>query len=301
MSDRFPAPYSRQATLAAPARLHGVGVHTGSMVTAVLRPAPAYSGIRFLRTDLGPARGSVPATWQNVVDTRLSTVLGNAHGARIGTVEHLLAALRAEGVDNLVVELDGPEVPILDGSALPWIALLRRSGLRRQAAVRQVLRVLAPIEVDEGERRAVLLPAAEARFSIAIDFAHPAIGEQQADNRPDAGDFAEAIAPARTFGFLHEITALHAQGLARGGSMDNAVVLGEAGVLNPEGLRFADEFARHKLLDCVGDLYLAGAPIQGHVIARRPGHALNLALLKALHSAPHAFERVPADALPLAA
>lgn len=301
MHHQLPPTAPWQATLAAPARLRGVGVHTGRVVSVLLRPAPAGTGIRFLRTDLGSARGSVPASWQQVVDTRLSTVLANAHGARIGTVEHLLAALRTEGVDNLVVELDGPEVPILDGSALPWIELLRRAGLREQPMVRQVLRVLEPVEVVAGERHALLLPAAEARFSIAIDFDHPAIGTQQADCLPDAGGFAEHFAPARTFGFLHEIAALHAQGLAQGGSMDNAVVLGEDGVLNPEGLRFDDEFARHKLLDCVGDLYLAGAPIQGHVIASRPGHALNRMLLEALFAAPQAFERVPADALPLAA
>lgn len=301
MPNRFSPTAPLQATLAAPARISGVGVHTGRTVTALLRPAPAGSGIRFVRTDLGTGRGSVPASWRNVVDTRLSTVLANQHGARVGTVEHLLAALRADGIDNLVVELDAPEVPILDGSALPWIALLRDTGLRRQPAVRQVLRVLEPVEVDQGERRIRLLPAAEGRFSIGIDFTHPAIGRQQAQCTLEAGDFASAIAPARTFGFLHEIAALHAQGLARGGSMDNAVVLGESGVLNPGGLRFEDEFARHKLLDCVGDLYLAGAPIQGHVIASRPGHALNLALLQALFAAPQAFEKVPADALPLAA
>ena len=198
------------------------------------------------------------------------------------------------------MELDGPEVPILDGSSAPWVALVRRTGVMGQQAVRRVLRVLEPVEVDEGERRILLLPAERSRFTATIDFDHPAIGRQTADWSDDE-DFAQDFAPARTFGFLPEIAALHAQGLALGGSMDNAIVLDADSVLNPGGLRFADEFARHKLLDCLGDLYLAGAPIQGHVIAHRPGHALNLALLRTLFARPQAFSLTPAASLALAA
>ena len=282
-----------QHTLAPAVATRGVGVHSGHPVTLRLLPAPVDHGIVFARTDL-PGAPTVAADWRQVVETRLSTVLAGARGARVGTVEHLMAALRALGVDNLRVELDGPEVPILDGSAAPWVSLIDRAGLQAQAAPGRRLRVLRAVRIADGDKWAMLLPDEGERFSIEIDFADPVVGRQRMDLRLDAEGFRRAVAPARTFGFMRDIAPLQAQGLALGGSLDNAVVIGEGRVLNPEGLRFADEFVRHKLLDCVGDLYLAGAPILGRVVASRPGHALNHALLLALFASAEAALPAPA-------
>ena len=269
-----------QNTLATTVATRGVGVHSGQPVTLALKPAPIDHGVAFVRTDL-PGAPTVPALWQHVVETRLSTVLAEG-GARVGTIEHLMAALRALRIDNVRIELDGPEVPILDGSAAPWVSLIDRAGPLAQAAPRRVLRVLRAVRIAEGDKWAMLLPDERERFSIEIDFDDPVIGRQRADFTLDADAFRDRIAAARTFGFMRDIASLQAQGLALGGSLDNAVVIGEGGVLNREGLRFDDEFVRHKLLDCIGDLYLAGAPILGRVVASRTGHALNHALLQAL-------------------
>jgi UDP-3-O-[3-hydroxymyristoyl] N-acetylglucosamine deacetylase len=274
--------HGAQHTLATAVGTQGIGVHSGRPVTLSLRPAPPDSGLVFVRSDLDAGVARVPARWDHVVDTRLSTVLGNAHGTRVGTVEHLFAALAACAIDNLIIELDGPEVPILDGSALQWMALIEAAGRLAQAAPRVVLRVLAPVRVADGDKWALLRPAPRQKFGVAIDFAHPAIGRQRHDLTLDAERFRREVAAARTFGFLHQIEALRAQGLTRGGSYDNAIVLDAERVLNPGGLRFANEFARHKLLDCVGDLYLAGVPILGEVSSSRGGHGLNNQLLRAL-------------------
>ena len=281
--------HGAQHTLATAVTTRGIGVHGGLPVTLTLRPAPPDSGLVFVRSDLDPAVARVPARSQQVVDTRLSTVLANAHGTRVGTVEHLLAALAACAIDNLVIELDGAEVPILDGSAAHWMALLDAAGRIAQAAPRRVLRVLAPVRVHDGDKWALLRPAPLARFEVGIDFEHPAIGRQRHALTLDTEAFRHEVAAARTFGFVRDIEALRAQGLARGGSYDNAIVLGEHGVLNPGGLRYANEFARHKLLDCIGDLYLAGAPILADVLTHKGGHGLNHALLTALFASPAAW------------
>jgi UDP-3-O-[3-hydroxymyristoyl] N-acetylglucosamine deacetylase len=275
-------PLRRQRTLATAVAIEGIGIHSGARVRLCLRPAAADTGLVFIRSDLAPGEGIVRAGWDRVVDTRLSTLLRNESGATVSTVEHLMAALAASGIDNLRIELDAPEVPILDGSAAGWMALIEAAGTRALNAPRRAIRVLRPVHVNAGESWASLLPAGDRRYSVSIDFVHPTIGRQYFDFRLRRASFRREIAPARTFGFLRDIADLQAQGLARGGSLDNAIVIGEHGVLNAGGLRFGDEFVRHKLLDLIGDLYLAGAPIVGHVVAHRPGHALNNALLHAL-------------------
>jgi UDP-3-O-[3-hydroxymyristoyl] N-acetylglucosamine deacetylase len=273
---------SMQSTLAAAVGLSGVGVHAGRAVRLSLLPAPADSGIVFEREDLAPGQAEIRAHWRQVVDTRLCTVIGNAYGATVATVEHLMAALAAAGVDNARVCLDGPEVPILDGSAAPWMALIERAGLRMQARRQRRLQVLRPLRVEANGKWAMLVPARGSRFSVEIDFSEPLIGRQRCDFDLRRGSFTEQIAPARTFGFADQVAAMQAAGRALGGSLENAVVIGNGRVLNPGGLRFADEFVRHKLLDCIGDLYLAGAPIEGRLLASRPGHALNVQLLRRL-------------------
>jgi UDP-3-O-[3-hydroxymyristoyl] N-acetylglucosamine deacetylase len=274
--------FGSQHTLAGAVGTSGIGMHSGLTVSVMLRPAPPDSGLLFVRTDLAADVRQVPARWDAVADTRLSTVLVNGQGTRVGTVEHLLAALSACAIDNLVIELDGPEVPILDGSALQWMDLIESGGRLAQLAQREVLRVLAPVRVSDGDKWAVLRPASRQQFRVGIEFDHPAIGHQQHALTLDTEVFRREVAAARTFGFMHEIESLRAQGLARGGSLDNAVVLDEERVLNPSGLRHANEFARHKLLDCIGDLYLAGSPILGEVSSHKGGHGLNNRLLRAL-------------------
>jgi UDP-3-O-[3-hydroxymyristoyl] N-acetylglucosamine deacetylase len=283
-------PRTRQHTLARPVTAHGHGIHGGRPATLTLHPAAVGSGIVFERSDLPAGRNCIPARWHRVVETRLCTVIANGRGATVSTLEHLMAALRALGVDNARIELDGPEVPILDGSAAQWLALLDEAGLATQPAARRSIRVLHPVRITDGDKWAMLLPDDAARFCIDIDFSEPVIGRQHYELSLDAASFRSQIAAARTFGFVRDIDALRAQGLARGGSFDNAVVIGTDGVLNPGGLRFADEFVRHKLLDCIGDLYLAGAPILGLVVASRPGHALNVALLRALFAQRSAWQ-----------
>jgi UDP-3-O-[3-hydroxymyristoyl] N-acetylglucosamine deacetylase len=285
------AGFGTQHTMAGAVGACGIGMHSGLPVTLTLRPAPPDSGLVFVRTDVASEVARVPARWDSVADTRLSTVLVNGHGTRVGTVEHLFAALAACAIDNLVIELDGPEVPILDGSALQWMDLIESAGRLAQVAPREVVRVLAPVRVSDGDKWAVLRPASRQHFRVGIEFDHPAIGRQQHALTLDAGRFRREVAAARTFGFLHEIASLRAQGLARGGSLDNAVVLDAERVLNPGGLRLANEFARHKLLDCIGDLYLAGAPILGELSSHKGGHGLNNRLLRALFANSTAWRR----------
>jgi len=247
-----------------------------------IHPADVGHGIRFCRSDLGL---EIAASYDLVTDTRLCTVLTNPDhpAARIGTVEHLMAALMGVGIDNALVEVDGPELPILDGSAQPFVFLLDCAGRVAQAAPRQVIQILRPVRVNEGEGFAELRPASEGfALSVAIDFPVAAIGRQAFSCELTPESFRADIAPARTFAQLAEVDALRRAGLAQGGSLENAIVVDGARVLNPGGLRSPDEFVRHKLLDVIGDLALAGAPIQGRFVGHRMGHALNNALLRAL-------------------
>lgn len=269
-----------QHTLAAAGRIAGIGLHSGEPVAVTLRPARPGTGLSVVRDDLLGA-APVPVRVDRVVDSRLATVLGGS-GWRVGTVEHLLAALLAEGLDNAEIGVEGPEVPVLDGSAAPWVALVRSVGLRRQDAPRRQIRVLEVVEVSEGSRRARLLPAEGLELSAAIHFDHPAIGAQRCAVRVDADAFSSGLAWARTFGFLHEVETMRAAGLARGGSLNNALVYGPEGVINPEGARSPDEPVRHKLVDMLGDLALLGMPVLGRFEAELPGHALSAQLMRAL-------------------
>ena len=274
-------------TLAGPAICAGVGLHTGARVRLSIRPAPVRSGIVFLRTDVEDGR--VPVTPEAVVQTRLGTVIGNDAGVTVSTIEHLMAALAALGIDNAVVELDGPEVPIMDGSAEPFVSLLDRAGRREQDTPRRVIEVLHPIEVREGDKRAALLPSNRFEVSFEIAFDSAAIGRQVVEVVADEAGFRNELANARTFGFLHEVEALRQAGLCRGGSLENAIVVDGDRVLNPEGLRRPDEFVRHKALDAVGDLYVLGMPLLARFEGVYAGHSLNNAIVRALLAQPSAW------------
>jgi len=242
-----------------------------------------------------PEHSLIRASWRNVVDTRLCTVLGNEHGVTLSTVEHLLAALRASGVDNAQIEVSAGEVPILDGSCAPLLKLIEAAGIVGQRLPRSAIWIESPIEVRQGERFAVLAPGDWPRISVDIEFEHAAIGAQCYTVELHDQIFASEIAPARTFGFAADIDELRSQGLALGGSLQNAVVLDDDGVVNDEGLRFTDEFVRHKVLDCLGDLALAEMPIFGHFYAYRPGHRLNVALLREMFANRDAWRRIGYD------
>jgi UDP-3-O-[3-hydroxymyristoyl] N-acetylglucosamine deacetylase len=267
-----------QRTIAEKISCTGIGLHSGEPVHLTLSPARAGSGVVFVRTDL-PQPAEIPARPASVTATRYATTLGRGK-ATVGTVEHLLAAVYSLGVDNLRVEVDGPEVPVMDGSSASFVFLLRAAGVFEQPAPRPRLRVRRPLEVREGERSIRVEPARELRVSYAIDYVHPTIGRQALDDlRVDGESFEREVCRARTFGFLHEVQTLWRLGLARGGNLDNTVVLDEERVLNRDGLRFPDEFVRHKVLDLIGDLALLGMPIEGHVRVERGGHALHQRLL----------------------
>lgn len=290
----FPVAAEAQRTLKTVIDCVGVGVHTGRRVTVTLRPAAPGTGIVFHRTDLGV---EIPARYDHVADTRLCTALGlpGRPEARIGTVEHLMAALAGCRVVDCTVEVDGPELPILDGSAAPWVFLLDCAGTVDQGRG-SAIEVLRPVRVAEGEAFAELRPifgqghGLTAAMSIAFDVA--AIGRQALTLELDEVTFRRELAPARTFGLAREVEALRSAGLARGGSLRNAVVVDGTRVLNPGGLRMPDEFVRHKLLDAVGDLALAGAPLIGRFVGHRSGHALNNRLLRALFAAQANWQRI---------
>jgi UDP-3-O-[3-hydroxymyristoyl] N-acetylglucosamine deacetylase len=277
-----------QHTLAGPAILAGVGLHTGRHVRMAIRPAAPNTGVVFVRADLS-GDNVVAATAEAVVQTQLGTVIGNEPGATVATIEHLMAALCALEIDNVLVELDGPEVPIVDGSAEPFVRLLDRAGRRRQEAPRAFIEVLAPVEVIDGDKRAALLPCDRFEMRFEIDFPSRAVGRQAIDLAIDEDSFREELADCRTFGFLHEVEHLRRIGLARGGSLDNAVVIDGDEILNPEGLRRPDEFVRHKALDAVGDLYVLGRPLLARFEGVKAGHGINNAVARALMANPRAW------------
>lgn len=285
---RHQAARAFQHTVLGPAIFAGVGVHTGAHVRVAVRPAPADSGIVFVRTDLS-GDNRVPVSGEAVCKTQLGTVIGNAAGVTVSTIEHLMAAFATLGVDNAVVELDGPEMPIMDGSSLPFVQILDQTGLRRQDAPRRFIEILAPIIVTEGDKSASLLPSDRFEVAFEIVFDSPVIGRQAVDLPMDEQAFRDELADCRTFGFAHEVEALRAMGLARGGSLENAVVIEGDRILNPEGLRRPDEFVRHKALDAIGDLYVLGAPIIGRFEGRLAGHGINNALVRALLAQPDSW------------
>jgi UDP-3-O-[3-hydroxymyristoyl] N-acetylglucosamine deacetylase len=280
-----------QQTVASPAEISGIGLHTGVPVNVKLVPAPANTGIVFRRTDLEGFL--IEARAKHVARVSYATSLMKK-GVLISTTEHLLSALAASGVDNVFIELDNLELPILDGSALPFLRMIAKAGLRRQRARRTFVKVLRPVEVVEGAKRIAVYPCPAFRVSYSIAFNHPLIGEQSLDFDPAAGDYEKDIAPARTFGFLEEVEMLRKSGLVKGGSLENAIVLSREGILNPEGLRFPDEFCRHKILDIIGDLALLGRPLIGHVEAERAGHAMHVDLVNRLMREKDAWELVQA-------
>ncbi len=273
-----------QKTLGKAIQCAGVGLHSGAQISMTLRPAPIDTGIVFVRLDRG---GSLlPALYDRVTGTTLGTSLGGCDGVAVGTVEHLMAALWGCEIDNLFVEIDGPEVPAMDGSAGPFVDMIMEAGVVGQAALRHVIKVWQRVDIIDGERRISLIPTDSFSIDLSIDFSHKAIARQSSVLEGGPVAFRSEISSARTFGFVHEVDALRAAGLAKGGSLKNSIVVGDenTGVLNEGGLRYENEFARHKVLDCVGDLYLAGKPLLAHVEAHRSGHELNNALLKKLFS-----------------
>jgi UDP-3-O-[3-hydroxymyristoyl] N-acetylglucosamine deacetylase len=281
----------RQRTIAEKISCTGIGLHSGAPVQLTLHPARLDSGIVFVRND-GAQTVEIPARADQVGSTQLATTLGKGT-VKVGTVEHLLAAIYGLGIDNIRIELDGPEVPVMDGSSASFVFLIRAAGIFEQRGARRVLRVKRPVEVCDGERMARVEPARAFRISYSIDFQHPAIGRQNlAGFELREGSFERELCRARTFGFLHEVQALWRAGLGRGGSLENTIVLDERRVLNPEGLRMPDEFVRHKALDLLGDLALLGLPLEGHVRVVRGGHALHQKLMDALLHTPGAVEVV---------
>ena len=290
-----------QHTVSTPALFSGVGVHTGAYTQVAVRPAPADAGITFIRTDITDRDNRVVAAPESVVKTQLGTVIGNAAGATVATIEHLMAALVMSGIDNAQVELDGPEMPIMDGSSWPFLKGLDRAGRRPQAAARRFIEILDTVEVVEGDKRAKLSPAMRFEVAFAIEFPTSVIGRQEIDLAMDEQAFRRELADCRTFGFLHEVEALRAMGLARGGTMENCVVIEGDRVLNPEGLRRPDEFVRHKALDAIGDLFVLGAPILGRFEGELAGHHINNLLVRALAASPDAWRvRTFADEIAVA-
>ncbi|HUI16493.1 MAG TPA: UDP-3-O-acyl-N-acetylglucosamine deacetylase [Alphaproteobacteria bacterium] len=289
-----------QQTLKTPISCSGIGLHSGAKVTMTLQPAEPNSGILFRRTDAAGLRASIPATWRHVVDTRMCTTLGAKSAetegeVRIGTVEHLLAAVAGSHIDNLLIELNGPEVPVMDGSAAPFMFLFDCAGVVEQTAQRSAIQILKHVAVGNHEAMATLSPGSGFSVSCEIDFEAPAIARQEYFVSLENGAFRSEIARARTFGFVEDVRQLRAAGLALGGSLDNAVVVDGDRVINADGLRYEDEFVRHKVLDAVGDLSLAGAPILGHFHGYRSGHSMHNRLLRALFADREAWRLVPLE------
>lgn len=278
-----------QQTIQHAAACQGVGIHSGAEARLHVSPAPANSGIVFIRSDFQGKDGRIPALIDFVTATNLGTTLRNAAGAEVATVEHLLAACAGLGVDNLLVAIDGPEMPILDGSAVMFAEMLLGAGLKQQASPRRAIRIRERVSVGAGAKSAALEPSSAAEFDVTIRFDDPAIGVQRRVFALSTETFLEEIAEARTFGFLADVDRLHAIGRGRGASLENTLVIDDGRVINPEGVRYRDEFVRHKILDAIGDLSLAGAPIIGRYVADQPGHALNAQLVRALLAAPHAW------------
>lgn len=282
----------KQRTIAAPIKTVGIGLHSGRKASLHLKPAPADSGIVFIRVDQEPIT-LIPALAKNVTDTRLATVL-QLEEYKVSTVEHLMSACAGLCIDNLIIEIDCEEIPIMDGSAASFLFLIQSAGLIEQESPRRFLKIKEAIEIREGDKLARLEPHFGFKLDFTIDFKHPAVDKTGQRFLIDFAQtsYAKEIGRARTFGFAHEVEALREVGLARGGSLDNAIVLDEHRILNNEELRYDDEFVRHKILDAIGDLYLAGNPIIGAYVAEKSGHALNNLLLRKLFETPNSFEYV---------
>jgi UDP-3-O-[3-hydroxymyristoyl] N-acetylglucosamine deacetylase len=258
----------------------GIGLHTGEKVKLSVKPAPSDSGIRFVRRDLEKQPG-VKVHFDNVFDTTLATTIGT-NGCKISTVEHLMAAFFGLGISNAVVELDGPEVPIMDGSAAPFVFLIKSGGIREQETPKPFIVIKKPFKVDDGNRSVCIYPSKELKITYMIDFRHPLLRNQKYEMAFSGNHFVREISMARTFGFLRDVQTLKENGFAKGGSLDNAVVIDDFRILNEDGLRFEDEFVRHKILDFIGDIAIVGCPIIGHFVVEKSGHFLNQYMLKKL-------------------
>lgn len=275
-----------QHTVAAEVSCVGVSLHSGDMVNLTIRPAAANTGIVFIRKDVEEGKGVVPATYDVVTQTQLGTTIANKHGITVSTIEHVMAAIWGAGIDNARIELDGPEVPIMDGSSEPFLFLLECAGRVQQKATRRTIEVLREVSVTDGKSTASIAPADGFVLDIRIAFNHKLIEMQQARYDFTKTTFKQSLARARTFCFARDVEAMRSMGLALGGSLHNAVVLSEDDIMNEGGLRYADEFVRHKALDCVGDYLLAGGPLKGVVTTERPGHGINNKLMRALFADP---------------
>ena len=281
-----------QTTLKGDATLSGIGLHSGKQVNLRLRPAAADTGIVFVRTDVAEEEAIIPALCASVCEVTLSSKIGNRFGHVVGTVEHLMAAFAGLRIDNAIVEIDAPEVPIMDGSAAPFVELVEKAGIRELNASRRVVRIKKPVRVTHGDAYCELVPDSEAVFEAEIDFESGAIGRQSYEMKLDAEGFDADVVKARTFCMLHQVEAMHEAGLALGGSIENAVVVDGDEVMNEEGLRSEREFVQHKLLDAVGDLYLTGLHLVGRYRGYKSGHALHHKLLSAMFEQKDAFELV---------
>jgi UDP-3-O-[3-hydroxymyristoyl] N-acetylglucosamine deacetylase len=285
-----------QKTLAKAVECSGIGVHSGELVNLRLCPAPINTGIVFVRTDLVNGARSIKAIWSNVVDTRMCTVIANDHDSKVATIEHLMAALHANGIDNAFVEIDGAEVPVMDGSSDSFVFLIDVAGRVEQNAIRREIEILAPVEIEHEGKRARLVPDEASRYTVTINFDRAPIMTQSCDVVLSADTFKNEISRARTFGFFEEVNQMQKLGLARGGSLDNSIVIKGNDVMNKDGLRYSNEFARHKVLDAIGDLALAGMPIKGHFQGHCTGHALNNRLLHALFAQTDAWRVIGEEA-----
>jgi len=282
-----------QHTLRKSVKAFGIGLHSGEKISLKINPSPANTGICFVRSDLSPEQ-VIPARTGYVVDTRFATTIGTERGS-ISTIEHLMAALSGAGVNNALIEVDGPEVPAMDGSAAPFLTLLQKAGLKAQDEPIRYIEILEPIRVASGDKFLSIEPCKNFVVSFEIEFEHPLIAKQRFVDKITPQTFASQISKARTFGFFSEVELLRENGFARGGSLENAVVVGDKSIYNSGGLRFSDEFVRHKVLDLIGDLYLLGAPILGKVKAVKSGHALHHVLTQELLNRPYAWEYVEHD------
>lgn len=271
----------RQRTLKNAIHCSGIGLHSGAKVSMTLHPAPANHGIVFRRSDIADSK-DISADWRSAVETPMCTTLVGADGAKVATVEHLLSAFSGSGIDNAIVELNGPEVPVMDGSAAPFVFLMECAGTVAQGAARRILEIRKPVTVSDPHRSVTLAPGQGLWIEFEIDFDSGAVARQEWAIQVTQANYKRDVSRARTFGFLREVDELREMGLGRGGSLDNTVVVDGGGILNAGGLRYGNEFVRHKVLDMIGDLYLAGAPVAGRVRGSRSGHALTLRLLKAL-------------------
>ena len=280
-----------QQTLLEPLEINGVGLHSGVNVKIKLIPAETNYGVKFVRTDL-KQNNIIHAIWSNVTNTQLSTTISNNFGANVSTVEHLMSALSGLHIDNLRIEIDGPEVPIMDGSSKNFVELIDKNSLKIQNKKRKIIKIKKKIKVEKDDSSIELVPNKHFSIDFQIDFPSPLISKQSCQLQLVNGNYKTDIASARTFGFEKDVDKLRSIGLALGGSLNNAVVVGENKILNNEGLRFKDEFVRHKILDSIGDLYLAGAPIQGYFSGNKSGHYLNNLLLKTLFSNSENYEYI---------